>query len=84
MEKPSRRVYLYRMKKQMLCPARPPECPASRLNRQGHFQFGLVSGNIDSLETKRDGQPAVEWSREGIDEMNALAGRLWMATNFGV
>jgi hypothetical protein len=43
----------------------------------GHFQFGLVSGNIDSLETQRDGQPAVEWSWEGMAEMEECTGRGW-------
>src|SRR5437773_1887797 len=41
----------------------------------GHFQFGLVSGTIDSLETQRDGKPAVEWSWEGIAEMDECSGR---------
>ena len=43
----------------------------------GHFQFGLVSGNIDSLETQRDSKPAVEWSWEGNDEMDEASGRGW-------
>ena len=43
----------------------------------GHFQFGLVSGNIDSVETQRDGQPAVEWSWEGMAEMDECSGRGW-------
>ena len=43
----------------------------------GHFQFGLVSGNIDSLETQRDGQPAMEWSWEGVAEMDECSGRGW-------
>jgi hypothetical protein len=43
----------------------------------GHFQFGLVSGNIDSLEAQRDGKPAVEWSWEGMAEMDECSGRGW-------
>jgi len=43
----------------------------------GHFQFGLVSGNIDSLDTQRDGTPAVEWSWEGMAEMDECSGRGW-------
>ncbi len=29
------------------------------VNGTGHLQFGLVSGNIDSLETQRDGKPVM-------------------------
>ena len=43
----------------------------------GHFQFGLVSGNIDCPETERDGKPAVEWSWEGMAEMDECSGRGW-------
>ena len=43
----------------------------------GHFQFGLVSGNIDYLETQRDGKLAVEWSWEGMAEMDECSGRGW-------
>jgi len=43
----------------------------------GHFQFGLVSGNINCLDTERDGKAAVEWSWEGMDEMDECSGRGW-------
>jgi hypothetical protein len=43
----------------------------------GQFQFSLVSGNLDSLETQRDGKPAVEWSCEGMAEMDECSGRGW-------
>jgi len=43
----------------------------------GQFQVGLVNGNIDSLETQRDGKPAVEWSWEGMAEMDECSGRGW-------
>ena len=46
-------------------------------NATGHFQFGLVSGNIDSLETQRDGKAAVEWSLESMAEMDECSGRGW-------
>jgi hypothetical protein len=48
-----------------------------REDRQGEFQFGLVQGDIDYRLTERDGQPAVEWSWEGNDEMDPVTGRGW-------
>ena len=43
----------------------------------GQFQFGLVNGDIDYHLTERNGEPAVEWSWEGSDEMDAACGRGW-------
>lgn len=43
----------------------------------GEFQFGLVSGNMDCREVKRDGKPAIEFSWEGYDEMDRASGRGW-------
>jgi hypothetical protein len=45
----------------------------------GSFQFGYVQGVIDSREGLRDGQPAVEFSWEGIDGADGtpLSGRGW-------
>jgi hypothetical protein len=45
--------------------------------RMGRFQFGLVNGGIDTQETQRDGKPAVEWSWEGMAEMDECSGRGW-------
>ena len=43
----------------------------------GHFQFGLVQGDMDYRLTDRDGKPAVEWSWEGNDECDPAMGRGW-------
>jgi len=43
----------------------------------GHFQFGLVQGEIDCrLETK-DGKERIEFSWKGQDEMDPASGRGW-------
>src|SRR5438045_1685812 len=46
-------------------------------NGTGHFQFGYVQGYMDRRLTTRDGEPAVEWSWEGNDEMDPAQGRGW-------
>jgi hypothetical protein len=46
-------------------------------NGTGHFQFGYVRGYMDWRPTTRDGEPAVEWSWEGNDEMDPAQGRGW-------
>jgi hypothetical protein len=43
----------------------------------GEFQFGYVRGGMDCRITTRDGDPAVEWSWEGSDEMDEAMGRGW-------
>jgi hypothetical protein len=43
----------------------------------GEVQFGLTSGDIDYRITERSGQPAVEWTWEGRDEMDPCTGRGW-------
>jgi hypothetical protein len=43
----------------------------------GHFQFGYVQGYMDWRPGTRDGQPAVEWTWEGMDEMDPCTGRGW-------
>jgi hypothetical protein len=43
----------------------------------GHFQCGLLSGDVDCFETHGDGKPAIEWSWEGVSEMNECSGRGW-------
>lgn len=43
----------------------------------GSFQFGHVSGDMDCRLTTRDGEPAVEWSWDGNDEMDHAEGRGW-------
>jgi hypothetical protein len=44
----------------------------------GEFQFGYVHGRMTCEQTKRSGRPAVEWSWEGSDEMEAASGRGWV------
>jgi len=43
----------------------------------GDFQFGYVQGQIDWRDAERDGQPAVEFTFEGMDEMTPNSGRDW-------
>jgi hypothetical protein len=43
----------------------------------GEFQFGYVGGSLDYQVTTRDGEPAVEWTWEGSDEMDLALGRGW-------
>src|SRR5262245_48006388 len=41
----------------------------------GEFQFGYVHGWMDCRLTTRDGEPAVEWTWDGNDEMDPAQGR---------
>ena len=41
----------------------------------GEFHFGYVHGNMDGKPTIRDGEPAVEWTWDGNDEMDPAQGR---------
>jgi hypothetical protein len=43
----------------------------------GEFQFGYVSGGMDCRPGTRDGQPCVEWTWDGSDEMDPTQGRGW-------
>ena len=54
-----------------------------KADRQGEFHFGYVHGVMDCRETTRDGQPAVEWSWEGNDEMDEASGRGWAVLKDG-
>jgi hypothetical protein len=49
----------------------------------GDFQFGYVRCDIDWRETERDIEPAVEFSFEGMDEMDPTSGRGWAALKDG-
>jgi hypothetical protein len=49
----------------------------------GEFHFGYVHGHMDCREATRDGQPAVEWSWEGNDEMDEASGRGWAVLKGG-
>jgi hypothetical protein len=44
-------------------------------DQMGEFRFGLTSGNIDYRITERGGLPVVEWTWEGMDEMDPCTGR---------
>jgi hypothetical protein len=44
----------------------------------GDFQFGYVQGQIDYRLGERDGEPAVEFTWDGNDEMDAAQGRGWL------
>ena len=46
-------------------------------DQMGEFQFGLTSDNIDYRITERGGQPTIEWTWEGMDEMDPCTGRGW-------
>ena len=50
-------------------------------NGTGEFQFGVVQVQIDYKVITRDGKPAVEFSWEGSDEMDPVAGRGWAVLN---
>ncbi len=43
----------------------------------GEFHFGYVHGFMDCRLTTRDGEPAVEWTWDGNDEMDPAQGRGW-------
>ena len=48
-----------------------------RKDGRGDFQFGYVQGQIDWRDVERDGQPAIEFTFEGMDEMTPSSGRGW-------
>ena len=41
---------------------------------RGQFHFGYVHGQMDCRLTTRDGEPAVEWTWDGNDEMDPAQG----------
>src|SRR3954454_7599577 len=41
----------------------------------GEFQFGYVRGDMNCRLTTQEGEPAVEWTWEGNDEMDPAQGR---------
>jgi len=43
----------------------------------GEFHFGYVHGSMDFRLTTREGEPAVEWTWDGNDEMDPAQGRGW-------
>ena len=49
----------------------------------GEFQFGYVQCGVDWRASDSDGEPAVEYSFEGMDEMTPTSGRGWAALKDG-
>ena len=49
----------------------------------GRFHFGYVHGHMDCRLTTRDGEPAVEWTWDGNDEMDPAQGRGWAVVRGG-
>src|SRR5262245_59948357 len=43
----------------------------------GEFHFGYVHGRMDCRQTMRNGEPALEWTWDGNDEMDPAQGRGW-------
>ena len=43
----------------------------------GEFHFGYVHGQMSCLPATRDGEPAVEWTWDGNDEIDPAHGRGW-------
>jgi hypothetical protein len=43
----------------------------------GEFHFGYVHGQMDCKARTREGEPAVEWTWDGNDEMDSAQGRGW-------
>jgi hypothetical protein len=48
-----------------------------RRNHQGHIAFIAVEAEVDYRVVVRDGLPAIEFSFEGFDEGDEVAGRGW-------
>ena len=48
---------------------------------RGEFHFGYVHGYTDCRFVTRGGEPAVEWSWDGNDEMERANGRGWAIIN---
>ena len=52
-----------------------------RRDGSGDFQFGYVRGESDFRESVRDGEPCIEFSWDGNDEMDPAQGRGWAGLN---
>ena len=51
--------------------------------QSGEFHFGFVHGLMDCRLTTRDGEPAIEWTWDGNDEMDPALGRGWAVVKAG-
>jgi hypothetical protein len=49
----------------------------------GQFHFGYVHGNMDCRLATKDGEPAIEWTWDGNDEMEPAQGRGWAVIKGG-
>ncbi len=52
-------------------------------SRQGEFHFGHVHGRMTCHEETRDGEPGIEWSWQGNDEMDEADGLGWAVLKDG-
>jgi hypothetical protein len=52
-------------------------------NRTGHFQFGLVQGEMDCRLENRGGKARIEFSWEGQEELDPASGRGWAVIEDG-
>ena len=43
----------------------------------GEFHFGYVHGHMDCKPATREGEPGIEWTWDGNDEMDPAQGRGW-------
>lgn len=43
----------------------------------GHFQFGLVQGEMDCRSENKEGKAKIEFSWEGQEELDPASGRGW-------
>lgn len=49
----------------------------------GHFQFGLVQGEMDCRLENMDGKARIDFSWEGQDELDPVSGRGWAVIENG-
>jgi hypothetical protein len=61
----------------MICEHFQPAERGFRKDGAGHFQFGLVQGDMDRRLENASGKGRIEFSRERQDELDAASGRGW-------
>lgn len=49
----------------------------------GHFQFGLVQGEMDCRSENKEGKAKIEFSWEGQEELDPASGRGWAVIEDG-
>jgi len=60
-----------------------PEHFTFKKDGSGHFQFGLVRGDMDCHAEAVDGRERAEFSWEGQDELDPASGRGWVVIENG-